>query len=313
MPYPSSPTGTLLGQSSFSLSLNIPPTSCSPSPFCGPLPTPSNTPGTLLRLKSSINSALFELKYLYTGNGFREAFESLFDTSESCEEGDAEENRIDKLCKDLVFMWCSRLYSDICIVLTGNFSSTNHKDLTTIFSSHRFMLVSRSPYFFSALSWGGPTKSMYPVTLNLPSPPFTPASLHFSLGYIYTSTLIFSHRTCYLDTAFHIMRSASYLVLDSLYNEVQARIVQEMMHSLFHTFLEFAEYECITGGKWGTGGCRCHQCPRRAQPTSEMSTATDASTFKTIFGLRKPFDVALRNASPPHVHFCTILRCCWMR
>jgi hypothetical protein len=41
------------------------------------------------------------------GKGFGAAFEFLFDTTESREEGDAEENRIDKLRKDLVFMWRS--------------------------------------------------------------------------------------------------------------------------------------------------------------------------------------------------------------
>jgi hypothetical protein len=184
-------------------------------------------------------------------------------------------------------MWRSRLYSDVRIALTGNFSSTNHEDSTAVFSSHRFMLVSRSPYFLSALSWGGPAKLMDPVTLNLPSPPFTPASLHFTLGYIYTGTLIFSHRTYDLDTAFHIMRSASYLALDSLYNEVQARIVQEMMHGLFHTFLEFSEYERITGGKWGTGGCRCRQCARRAPRVLEFACADDVKNIHLERGARR--------------------------
>jgi len=49
--------------------------------------------------------------------------------------------------------------------------------------------------------------------LTLPSPPFTPASLPFTLGFIYTSTLIFSHRTHDLSTAFGILRSALYLSL----------------------------------------------------------------------------------------------------
>ena len=98
----------------------------------------------------------------------------------------------------------------------------------------------------------------------LPSPPFTPASLHFTLGFIYTSTLVFSHRTYDLDTAFYIMRSATYLSLQTLYDEIQARIIQEMMHGLFHTFLEFFEYERLMGGKWDTGRCRSQQFARRA-------------------------------------------------
>ena len=45
------------------------------------------------------------------------------------------------------------------------------------------------------------------------------------------------------------MFSANYLQIQPLYDEIQARIVVEMMHGLFHAFLEFTEYERITGGK----------------------------------------------------------------
>jgi hypothetical protein len=92
----------------------------------------------------SPNCALFsnKLECLYTAKGFGAAFEFLFDTSESREEGDAEENQIDQLRKALVFMWRSRLCSDILIALTGSFSSTNHERATAIFSSHQFILVS---------------------------------------------------------------------------------------------------------------------------------------------------------------------------
>ncbi|EGO03664.1 hypothetical protein SERLA73DRAFT_69514 [Serpula lacrymans var. lacrymans S7.3] len=289
VPYPSSPSGTIPAQSTLSLpELNG--TSRSPSPFRGPSPSPSTSTGAILRLPTSINPALFsnELEYLYTGKGLGQAFEFLFDTSENREEGDGEESRIDKLRKDLVFMWRSRLYSDVRIALTGSFSSTNHESATAIFSSHRFILVSRSPYFHAQLlSWGSPTKAGEPLTLNLPSPPFTPASLHFTLGFIYTGTLVFSHRSYDLDTAFHIMRSATYLSLDSLYDEIQARIVQEMMHGLFHAFLEFAEYERITGGKWGTGGCRCRQCARRAPRVLEFALSDDVKNSHLERGARR--------------------------
>lgn len=292
LPYSSSPTGTLPAQSALSLTLGVDFTSVSrsPSPFRAPSPSPSTNTGALLRLPTPINPNLFsnELEYLYTGKGFGEAFEFLFDTSESREEGDAEEARIDKLRKDLVFMWRSRLYSDVRIALTGNFSSTNHENATAIFSSHRFILVSRSPYFQTQLlTWGVTQKLGEPLTLTLPSPPFTPASLHFTLGFIYTGTLVFSHRTFDLDTAFHIMRSASYLSLDSLYDEIQARIVQEMMHGLFHAFLEFAEYERITGGKWGTGGCRCRQCARRAPRVLEFALMDDVKNPHLERGARR--------------------------
>ena len=74
----------------------------------------------------------------------------------------------------------ARLYSDIRITLTGNFSSsTSHGDTTTaIFSSHRFILVSRSPYFLAELLSWPPSIRQQPGTeppiLNLPSPLFMP-------------------------------------------------------------------------------------------------------------------------------------------
>lgn len=292
-PYSTSPTPTLPAQSALSLSLGVDygVISRSPSPFHRAVsPSPSTNIGGVLRLHASVNPTLFsnELEYLYTGKGFGEAFEFLFDSPEQREEGDAEESRIDKLRKDFVFMWRSRLYSDVRIALTGNFSSTNHENTTAIFSSHRFILVSRSPYFRTQLlQWGVKQAPGEPLTLNLPSPPFTPASLHFTLGYIYTGTLIFSHRTFDLDTAFHIMRSGHYLSLDTLCDEIQARIVQEMMHGLFHAFLEFAEYERITGGKWGTGGCKCRQCARRAPRVLEFALMEDVKNTHLERGARR--------------------------
>ncbi|KAF5375735.1 hypothetical protein D9615_009407 [Tricholomella constricta] len=285
-PYASSPPPT-----TSALSLDIARSSRTPSPFRSSSPAPSAAPTTtngLLRLSTSINPALFsnELEYLYTGQGFGEAFEFLFDSAESThDESEAEELRIDKLRKDLVFMWRSRLYSDVRIALTGNFSSSNHESTTAIFSSHRFVLVSRSPYFHTALiAWPNKHEQQ---TLTLPSPPFTPASLHFTLGFIYTGTLIFSHRSYDLDTAFHIMRSATYLSLSTLYDEIQARIVQEMMHGLFHAFLPFPEYERLTAGAWGTGGCRCRQCARRAPRVLEFSLVDDVKNALLERGARR--------------------------
>ncbi|CDO76795.1 hypothetical protein BN946_scf184978.g24 [Trametes cinnabarina] len=294
-----SDSGTGLEESSLSLGIDFssPSRSPSPAPYRSSSPTPSTNTGALLRLPTNINPTLFanELEYLYTGKGLGDAFEFLFDSGDATEDGHSDEARIDKLRKDLVFMWRSRLYSDVRIALTGNFSSSsssssnNHESTTAVFSSHRFILVSRVPYFSTQLlHWGTkPSSPGEPLTLTLPSPPFTPASLHFTLGFIYTGTLVFSHRTFDLDTAFHIMRSATYLALDSLYDEIQARIVQEMMHGLFHAFLEFSEYEAITGGKWGTGGCRCRQCARRAPRVLEFSLLDDVKNPHLERGARR--------------------------
>ena len=263
----------------------------SASPVQGSSPTSGNPPSTTLRLSTSISPALFsnELEYLYTGKGFGEAFEFLFDTTETRaeqDEQDGEAVRIDKLRKDLVFMWRSRLYSDVRLCLTGNFGSAG--ETTAIFSSHRFVLVSRSGYFHTALlAWPQKSQPGEPPTLNLPSPPFTPASLHFTLGFIYTGTLIFSHRSYDLSTAFAILRASLYLSLPTLHDEIQARIAQEMCHGLFHAFITFAEYESLTGGKWGTGGCRCRQCARRAPRVLEFATSVDVKNILLERGARR--------------------------
>jgi hypothetical protein len=114
-----------------------------------------------------------------------------------------------------------------------------------------------------------------PLTLTLSSPSFTLASLHFTLSFLYTGTLIFSHRSYDLVTAFHIMHAATYLSPPTLYDQIQARIVQEMLHGLFDAFLEFPEYERLTAGSWGTGDCRCRQCARRLPRVLEFALADD--------------------------------------
>jgi len=290
-PYSTSPSpAPAQSAMSLSLTLDYAQTSRSPSPYRSTSPSPSTNLNAVMRIPAISSTTLFsnELEYLYTGEGLGEAFEFLFDTSESREHVDAEDNRVDKLRKDLVFMWRSRLYSDVRIALSGTFSSTNHEPATAIFSSHRFILVSRSPYFHAQLlNWAQPAKSGEPITVTLPSPPFTPASLHFTLGYIYTGTLVFSHRTYDLDTAFAILKSATYLSLDGLVAEIQARIVYEMIHGLFHASLEFNEYERITGSKWGTGGCRCRQCARRAPRVLEFALADDVKNTYLERGARR--------------------------
>ena len=161
-PTPYSATPSIMGVQG-TLSLNLNPgidfanQSRSPSPFRGQSSSPSaNHPG-LLRLPIT-NPAIFpnELEYLYTARGLSQAFEFLFDQSPESREGDEDETRLDKLRKDLVFMWRSRLYSDIKISLTGNFFSVNHDSVTTVFPPpHHFMLASRSPYFHTSLkNWG---------------------------------------------------------------------------------------------------------------------------------------------------------------
>ncbi|TFK20466.1 hypothetical protein FA15DRAFT_673452 [Coprinopsis marcescibilis] len=265
----------------------------------------SSSPYQLRRLGVSISDHSLlplELEYLYTGQGLGDAFEFLF-------EGEVEAHvdllPIDKLRKDLAFMWRSNLYSDMKLAITGDFSvneslQEDSKSTTAVFNVHRFMMVSRSQYFHSRLC-DPPTSpvgnsDVWDITigdsdnlpvLHLPSPPFGPASLHFTLGYIYTGTLLFSPRTYDLTTAFEILRGSFYLDIQALHEEMQARMVEEMLHGLFHAFLPFEEYEKLTGGKWGVGGCRCRQCARRVPRVLEFSLAEDVKNVHLERGSRR--------------------------
>ena len=126
----------------------------SPSNFRPTSPAPSVI-GSLTRISLKHNPALFpnELEYLYTGKGFDDAF----DTNEkNGSEGEADEARIAKVRKDIVYMWRSRLYSDIIIEIhedvptIGN-STTTEEETAPAFYSHRFILATRAPYFYDQL------------------------------------------------------------------------------------------------------------------------------------------------------------------
>lgn len=289
-------------------------------------PTVLHEPGGLLRIPTTVTQGLFlnELEYLYTGRGLGDAFAFLFDSDTSLSSSltstpdplgnnnsngdqakeDTDEARRDKLRKDLVFMWRAKLYSDVRISLTGTFaSSSGHEHTTALFSAHRFILASRSPYFHTQLiTWGVPSKHIPSIddeddekskqpqqmtTITLPSPPFTPASLHFTLGYIYTGTLLFSHRSYDLSTTFSLLRSAAYLSLSPLHSETHARLVHEMCHGLAHAYSTFAEYEEFTGGRWGVGGCRCRSCARRVPRVLEFSLLPDVKDAVLERGSRR--------------------------
>lgn len=221
------------------------------------------------------------------------AFEFLFDTPEQREGGESEEARVDKLRKDFCYMWRSRLYSDVRITINGDFPSSA-SDVTdaegpVVFFSHRFILVSRSPYFRGVLlsEFRAPTAYSGSLTLNLPPTAFTPASLHWSLGFMYSGTLNFSYRTFDLDTAFAIVRSAKFLLLATMSDEIEAYIVEEMMHGLFHAYLTFDEYEKITAGKWGVGGCKCRQCQRRMPRILDFALSPDVQNRVFEKGARR--------------------------
>jgi hypothetical protein len=223
---------------------------------------------SILHLGADDTPELFlaQLEWLYTGEGFGDVVEWI-----NKEEGDTTSSsgaasptalpsnggslrdslgrrgnlvdRRDKLGQDLTYMWTSKLYCDVRIhvpltdgdgyLSDGSAGSDDSLASTAIFTAHRFMLVSRSSYFSQILL--NPSEFRPPTSttdIELPMTPFTPAALHFCLGWIYAGHLDFSNRSFDLATAFQIYKSADYLGLDALTAEVEARLVHHFCHGL---------------------------------------------------------------------------------
>lgn len=85
-------------------------------------------------------------------------------------------------------------------------------------------MASRSPYFQSLLlgNYGDSNRTEFV----LPSPPFTPASTVFCLGYIYSGTLDFGDRSFDLNTAFDLWRCGTYLSMEDLQLQTEEKILE---------------------------------------------------------------------------------------
>ncbi|TIC21083.1 hypothetical protein E3Q13_00018 [Wallemia mellicola] len=199
--------------------------------------SPSPTPNSLILPKSTSPAILSSaLKFLYTAND-GESFDFLFD--QPLVDRQNQDERQAKMRSDLVYMWRSTLFSDVKITLVDDTGEALKKhdsddddddDGEAIFSAHRALLASRSTYFANILSpTSGFIESLQnadsgPRSVTLHQPPFTPASLHFALGYIYSGTVAFSNRTLDLSTAFEVYEAAEYLDLTPLKAQIVGKI-----------------------------------------------------------------------------------------
>ncbi|GAA5904309.1 uncharacterized protein JCM6883_006443 [Sporobolomyces salmoneus] len=202
--------------------------------FATPSSCSSPAPSDLSHTSSTSNSSLirpivlgstdldvFEtsLEYFYTGGREAEAFAVVLEGfNEGGGPAEGELTGTAKLRQDLHFCWRSKLFADVDIVLESPDGT-----LSTPFSAHRAILASRSSYFKSLLL--GDYSDSRLDRFTLPSPPFTPPSLVFVLGYMYTGTLDFSNRTFNLETVFETWRCAAFLSMSTLQDELEVKIV----------------------------------------------------------------------------------------
>ncbi|KAF8890529.1 hypothetical protein CPB84DRAFT_1849111 [Gymnopilus junonius] len=188
------------------------------------------------------------------------------------------ENELQNLGNNLLDMWRSRLYSDVRIILPLPAQGNQ----TAIFYGHRFLLASRSKTLNDAIRRSHQGEDVKePTTIALPNDIFTPASIHFILGYMCTGTLKFSLKEYDLTTALAIYKGAIYLLLPMLEQLVLAEVVVEMTHGLFHATLSDLEYSSMADS---TGmvqtGCRCNSCTYRVPYILEFMLTTERR-FKT--------------------------------
>ncbi|KAK4700993.1 hypothetical protein P7C70_g5244, partial [Phenoliferia sp. Uapishka_3] len=183
----------------------------SPASMISCASTAPSAPLSLLGTDPAVFRACLEQFYSGSEGGVTVLFEGF---EEGVREGEMELKGVDKLRSDCLFMWRSRLYGDMTIALEDTQGS--------IFSVHKAILASRSPYFRSLLL--GNYADSNQTHFTLPSPPFTSASMLFVLGYIYSGTLNFGNRSFDLTTAFEIWRGGSYLQLALLQEDIEDRI-----------------------------------------------------------------------------------------
>lgn len=135
-----------------------------------------------------------------------------------------------RLQRDLMYCWRSQLYADATIVVECAPG--------TPFAVHRAVLAARTPYFRALLT--GHYSDSNCTTFALPSPPFTPATTTFVLGWMYGGSLQSIERRFDLDTACGIWRCAAFLAADSLQKEVEEQLVAMMSSTRAARILAFA-------------------------------------------------------------------------
>lgn len=178
-----------------------------------------------------------------------------------------------------------------------------------VFSAHRCLLSSRSPYFAQVLlnlgefqpHAAGAGNDLRRVTsttstvgkqnipdISLPTPPFTAQAVHFILGYIYFGSLgRFSSKVLDMPTALLVRKCATYLEMEALEREVEGRLIWEFCHGIAwddrvnrHEGREKAGVR--VGGGNRVRGCRCRKCVKRIPRLLRFASSPDVQAMEML-------------------------------
>nr|CAG8533444.1 8620_t:CDS:10 [Entrophospora candida] len=179
-------------------------------------------------VKTDADPILFqqELNFFYTGEEGSEEFLAAVDTTDELEQ--------DKLKEDLIYMYKSKLYTDIEIILeyppqdSLEIISEEDEELDLVrsvtFKAHKFMLAARSEYFREILSSSNPMDPKA-ATIYLDTSIFSQAAFNIILEYIYTGNLEYSLT---LETCEWIWVGSYYLGIKNLCEDCIHRIATRL-------------------------------------------------------------------------------------
>lgn len=164
-----------------------------------------------------------ELKFFYTGEEGSEEFLSAVDTTDELEQ--------DKLKEDLIYMFKSKLYTDVELVLDYSEDSpeiVDEEDFKPIkIKAHRFILYTRSEYFKKMLS--SDFIEARSSSIHLDASIFNQTSLNIILTFIYTGNIPPS-KPLTLDDYEWVWIGADFLGIKFLCDECICRIATKVHH-----------------------------------------------------------------------------------
>ncbi|CAG8611015.1 15743_t:CDS:2, partial [Acaulospora colombiana] len=176
-----------------------------------------------ISMKTDADPFLFkqELKFFYTGEEGSEEFLAAVDTTDELEQ--------QKLKEDLLYMYKSKLYTDVELVLELDEDSLEiiEEDDEDVFKpitirAHRFILSTRSEYFKRMLI--SDFLEARTASISLDASIFNPTSINLILSFIYTGNLSYNQKPLTLEMCEWVWVGADFLNIKILCDEIIYRI-----------------------------------------------------------------------------------------